>query len=200
MAGISSKASATGTPRNRYKFNDGTELSNGDFLDGSGLEIYETPYRSYDPQIGRFWQIDPKTELDKSISVFAFARNNPILLNDPSGLTADSILKVGYSADNPIILGNVTVVAQYSTQKYIDIINESLSQPSFFSILSQIPTRLAITGPTLGDMGASFNVFEQLLHTPNYLHYLLYLRSKLSNNGNITFAEKKFLWWLSKNR
>jgi hypothetical protein len=48
MAGISSKTA--GKLENRRKFNDGTELTNN-----FDLSLYETPFRDYDPQIGRFW-------------------------------------------------------------------------------------------------------------------------------------------------
>jgi RHS repeat-associated protein len=85
MAGISSKAAVS--LRNRYKFNYGTELSNEEFGDGSGLEWYETAHRSYDSQIGRFHQVDPLGELTMDFSLYSFAYNNPILFNDPLGLT-----------------------------------------------------------------------------------------------------------------
>ena len=72
---------------NRFKFNDGTELENKEFSDGSGLELYATEFRSYDPQIGRFIQKDPLGDLTESNSLYTYGNNNPILLNDPFGLT-----------------------------------------------------------------------------------------------------------------
>jgi uncharacterized protein (TIGR02594 family) len=84
MAGISSKAA--GKLENRRKFNDGTELENKEFSDGSGLELYSTEFRSYDAQIGRFHQIDPLAEFSFNRSAYTFVQNNPILYNDPLGL------------------------------------------------------------------------------------------------------------------
>jgi RHS repeat-associated protein len=94
MAGISSKAA--GKLENRRKFNDGTEL-NTDF----DLNWYETDFRSYDPQIGRFHQIDELTEFDFDWSPYVYCHNNPILLNDPLGLTADSTAKPGPDDPTP---------------------------------------------------------------------------------------------------
>lgn len=76
---------------NRYKFNDGTELENKEFSDGSGIELYGTKFRKYDPQIGRFHQVDELAVLDFNTSSYTFANNNPILLNDPLGLLSDSV-------------------------------------------------------------------------------------------------------------
>jgi RHS repeat-associated protein len=101
---MSSKAA--GSLENRRKFNDGTELDTD--LD---LNWYETDYRSYDPQIGRFHQIDELTEFDFNWSPYVYAHNNPILLNDPLGLTADSTGKPGFTPDNPNILPDVVVTA-----------------------------------------------------------------------------------------
>jgi len=88
MAGISSKAA--GKLENRFKFNDGTELTTD-----LALDWYETDFRSYDAQLGRFHQIDPLGELFEYESLYVFGGNNPILLNDPLGLskTTDSTRK-----------------------------------------------------------------------------------------------------------
>ena len=102
MAGISSKA--TGKLENRYKYNGGNELQSKEFSDGSGLEIYDAHFRMYDPQIGRFNQVDPLAMASVDFSPYHYANNNPILLNDPFGLLSDS--------SHPQVLQEVVVTAK----------------------------------------------------------------------------------------
>jgi RHS repeat-associated protein len=85
MAGISSKA-LNNSPQNRYKFNGGNELQSGEFMDGSGLELFDAINRGYDPQIGRFWQVDELADANWEWTPYNFAINNPISFNDPLGL------------------------------------------------------------------------------------------------------------------
>jgi RHS repeat-associated protein len=85
MAGISDRAMQFGKI-NRYRFNSSSEQQINEFLDGSGLGTYEMPYRSFDPQIGRFTQLDPLSDICEDGSPYAFVSNNPISRNDPSGM------------------------------------------------------------------------------------------------------------------
>jgi RHS repeat-associated protein len=84
MAGISSKAS--GKLENKKKYN-GNELQSKEFSDGSGLELYDFNARTYDPQVGRFIQIDPTPEdgEQESLTSYHFSGNNPATFNDPNG-------------------------------------------------------------------------------------------------------------------
>ena len=86
MAGISDKAVKTQYAENKFRFNDGTELQNKEFGDGSGLELYDAQHRMYDPQLGRFGQADPLADAMPYYSPYSFGSNDPISHVDPFGL------------------------------------------------------------------------------------------------------------------
>lgn len=115
MTGISSKALKPNYVENKYKFNDGTELNTS--LD---IGLYETDHRLYDPQIGKFVQIDGIAEAFEEWSPYTFSFNNPILFNDPSGLAADT-------GTNKVNLDPVYVVAK--VPKKLDTENGQVYPP-----------------------------------------------------------------------
>jgi RHS repeat-associated protein len=77
MAGISSQAA--GGLENKHKYN-GIELDTT-----FGINEYEAQLRDLDPQLGRWWQIDPETEDQEMWSPYTSNYNNPILYKDPRG-------------------------------------------------------------------------------------------------------------------
>ena len=68
-----------GTPEHRFKFN-GVENEQS-----FGLNWNETHFRSYDVQLGRWHQIDPKAEKFFGHSPYVAFNNNPLFYTDPMG-------------------------------------------------------------------------------------------------------------------
>ena len=81
MGGVSSKAA--GALENHKKYN-GIELN-----EDLGLGTYDAFFRNLDPQIGRWWQIDPKIESMEMWSPYASNFDNPIRFSDPLGDEGD---------------------------------------------------------------------------------------------------------------
>ncbi|RBL88335.1 DUF6443 domain-containing protein [Chitinophaga flava] len=80
MAGISSNAlKGTNYSKNRREFNGIEHTTDLD------LNQYDAFYRNLDPQIGRWWQVDPKE--NDAISPYTAMENNPIRYSDFLGDT-----------------------------------------------------------------------------------------------------------------
>ncbi|WP_299464458.1 RHS repeat-associated core domain-containing protein [uncultured Microscilla sp.] len=73
-----------GTPEHKYLYNAGTELE-----ETFDLNLYETIYRRYDAQLGRFHGIDELAPLMPGITPYQYAFNNSISLNDSAGLVPE---------------------------------------------------------------------------------------------------------------
>jgi len=132
MAGISDKALKTQYAENKYRYNKGSELQNKEFSDGSGLEMYDAVHRMYDPQIGRFGQVDPIADAAYENSPYSFANNNPLTFSDPLGLISDS--------SHPQELAPVTVTAQRRVpSEFSSYINFPNGQPGTIASFKDWP-------------------------------------------------------------
>lgn len=92
MGGISSRSLVFGRPENKKKYN-GYEYNED--LD---INLYESIYRLHDPQIGRFWEIDPKPS--DWHSPYEAMSNNPIFKFDALG---DTVYNANATDDAAIV-------------------------------------------------------------------------------------------------
>ena len=102
--GMQMAGSYTPTNPNKKLYNAGSEWQD----DEEGLaDYYSTFYREYDPIIGRFNGVDPMAEATDNMTTYAYANNNPVMMNDPMGDFAaggpsGSIFKTGPDGERHI--------------------------------------------------------------------------------------------------
>jgi RHS repeat-associated protein len=85
MPGVTDMALKQAYAPNKYKLS-GKEFQNKEFSDGSGLDMYDMHFRLQDPQIGRFWQLDPLATIYSSISDYCYAEDKVTAGIDLEGL------------------------------------------------------------------------------------------------------------------
>ncbi|NJL55356.1 hypothetical protein HC928_09350 [bacterium] len=72
------------TGLDRFTFNAQSEKQKD--LNGGKGYFYETDFRGYDPQLGRFHGYDLLASAFSGITPYQFGFNNPVSFNDPTGL------------------------------------------------------------------------------------------------------------------
>ena len=136
LAGISK----VGKPEHRFKYM-GVEKEKS-----FGLNWMETDWRGYDAVIGRFHGVDKIAEDMYGINPYHYSFNNPIKLNDPTGLKPRDIIlkdkngkKIAHIADGKKEVKTYTVNVETNfmfTPQYIDLakINASYGFPDAIGI------------------------------------------------------------------
>ena len=114
--GLSINALSSSAPLskpNRFKYN-GKELDI-DF----DINWYDYGARNYDPQIGRFNQIDPAADVYLSSTPYHYVLNNPIMHIDPTGMLTELFNENGdkIGEDENGVDGNVSIVSNKEGRK-----------------------------------------------------------------------------------
>jgi len=89
--GLTFSSTATG---NNIKYN-GKEIQHNEFKStsgvASGLEWYDYGARMQDPQLGRWFQMDPLAEVAYNLTPYRYGFNNPVRFTDPNGMDESEI-------------------------------------------------------------------------------------------------------------
>ncbi|WP_330924931.1 RHS repeat-associated core domain-containing protein [Candidatus Sororendozoicomonas aggregata] len=116
--------------------------------DATGLVYYRNRY--YDPQIGRFTQLDPKGFID-GVNRYAYVMNSPVNYVDPWGLAADSYSPTLYAggiyAEKSFM---DEVFPTIRTQAEIDLARQNDFMNQGFSALPILPVEWAVDGIATG--------------------------------------------------
>lgn len=101
----------------RFAYN-GMEQDNE--VKGNG-NSYTTEFRQYDPRLGRWLSVDPLAGQMPWFSPYIGMDNNPILLNDPSGLKTDDWVKLpnGHVEYSSTATTNAQAEDEFGTGAYI---------------------------------------------------------------------------------
>ncbi|MGV3642367.1 MAG: DUF6443 domain-containing protein [Adhaeribacter sp.] len=108
-----------GRPDHKFQYN-GIEKQ-----EEFGLNVNMAFYRTLDPQLGRWWQVDPEVESFESLTPYNSNFNNPIRYNDPLGDCPCLIPLIPVIVEGAIIateaaIATTVVLAGYDAMKDLD--------------------------------------------------------------------------------
>jgi len=163
MAGISDKAIKSNYGENKYRFQK-QELQSKEFSDGSGLEMYEFKYRMDDPQVGRFWSIDPLANKYVYNSTYAFSENHVTIDVELEGLELlhinkdPSVITYNRRPDDPVTISREVLEKSRATSntsskdkvKHTSAVKNEESRPLFGTTSTTKVTNEYTTGSLLG--------------------------------------------------
>ncbi len=130
IAGLSS---ANSSPENKYKYNGKrcTERSRSELQDDFGLDWYDYGARMYDAALWRFHSIDPKAELYRFQTTYAYAVNNPVIFIDKNGEYPFIIYTIYQAAVT------ATAITTYITYKYWEDLRDERQEQENREVRSQ---------------------------------------------------------------
>ena len=98
----------TAAPAGRYQYNGIEHLAE------LGLNVNFALFRTLDPSIGRWWQVDPKAESYYGMSPYNSMGNNPISMTDPNGDSIIGAILIGAAVGAIINTGSQYVKNDFS--------------------------------------------------------------------------------------
>jgi hypothetical protein len=166
MAGISDKALKDQYTENKIRFQK-QELQSKEFLDGSGLEMYEFKYRFDDPQTGRFWSIDPLSDKYVYNSTYAFSEDKVTSHVELEGLEATPVPAFWRAVEGEL----------HSAAKWVD---------NLFTYTTSTTASTETGSSTVGNVTTtnSTNVTASTATSTNYTGNLDYIMYQNTNQGN----------------
>ena len=157
IATISSRKfphSSEGGIKNNYLYN-GKEL-----FDDADLNWYDYGFRNYDPQIGRFTQLDPLTFEYSFLTPYQYASCEPIANVDVDGLEAakviDGAARIGQSGKVLGYVGDAVVTAQSILSEVVVAAGPSLIKAATKEVVLTVAQKVSIAASVTDLINTSF--------------------------------------------